>query len=267
MEKFKKASRIAYCIGLAGMVIPQFFYGTFGVNFFPPWPGLPWVAVWALLFTVLTLAACVAIVFEISARIVSLLLGGLLLAMYILGDIPYELFIDPYKNHLGSWTELLKESALAGGAFVVAGSFPAGTDSNRSVLIRVLEKLIPFGPALFCITMILYGYAHFLYTQFILTLVPHWIPGPTFWTLFAGVMLMASGIVVILNIKRKIVAILLGVMISIWLFIIHIPLAIADPLGKNGNEPISAFSAVAFIGIAFLIAANATTTKPKKILS
>ena len=257
MEKLEKAGRIAFCIGLAGMVVPQFFYGKFGNNFFPAWPGLPWLPFWASLFTIVTVGACIVIAFEQKPRMAALLLGGLLLAMYVLGDIPYELFIDPYHNHLGSWANGLKESALAGGAFVMAGSFPADTSHKNSALIKILEKIVPLGPMLFCITMVLYGYAHFLYTQPISTLVPNWIPGHIFWTYFAGAALMALGLAIIFRIKIKLADLVLGAVIFLWLIMLHIPRAIADPDGDNSNEVVSAFSALAFSGIAFVIAATA----------
>jgi uncharacterized membrane protein YphA (DoxX/SURF4 family) len=258
MEKLKKAGRIAYCIGLAGMVVPQLFYTQFGNNFFPAWPHLPWVGLWSGLFTTIVLVACMAIIVEKQGRVASLLLGGLLLVMYCLGYIPYEIFLAPYADHLGTWGDGLKESALAGGAFVMAASFPVNLNAEKSTSIKWLEKLVPFGPLLFCITMILYGVSHFLYTKYISPLVPRWVPGSAaFWTDFAGAALICSGVAIVAGIKQKLVAILLGIMILIWLFIIHIPLVVADPYGNNANSIVSAFSALAFIGIAFVIAGNA----------
>ncbi|MDB5138205.1 MAG: hypothetical protein JWR12_121 [Mucilaginibacter sp.] len=261
MENLKKAARIAYCIGLAGMVFPQFFYKEFGNNFFPAWPGLPWLEFWAYFFTAVTMMACIAIVLEKNGRTVALFLGGLLLAMYCLGDIPYEITIDPYNNHLGSWTNGLKELALAGGAFVVAGSFPDKVTVKKSFPVKLLGKLISCGGIFFSITMILYGYAHFLYTQPISTLVPNWISSHLFWTYFAGAALVSSGIAIVLRIKLNITAMLLGTMIFLWLVLIHIPRAIADPSGNKANEIISAFSALAFSGIAFVIACGSVTKK------
>ncbi|HEY4324528.1 MAG TPA: hypothetical protein VGN20_11095 [Mucilaginibacter sp.] len=257
MNKFITAARLAYCAGLAGMVFPQFFYGEFGANFFPKWPGLPLVPFWTYLFTVISLAACIAIAFEKKGRIISLILGGLLLAMYCLGDIPYELIIDPYNKHLGSWGDGLKELALAGGAFAVAASFPEDAVAGKSILIKWLEKLIPFGRVFFCTTMILYGICHFFYTQPISTLVPNWIPGHIFWTYFAGVALIGLGFAIVLRIRLQIAAMLLGAIILIWLIILHIPMAIADPWGNKANSIVSSFSALAFIGTAFVIAGNA----------
>lgn len=261
METLKKVSRIAWCIGLAGMVIPQLFYNEFGSNFFPAWPGLPGVAYWAWLFTIIVVAACFAIVIDSQARLVALLLGVLLLFMYCFGDIPYELMIDPYNNHLGSWADGLKELALAGGAFVVAGSVQTATKAAPSSLLKTLEKLIPLGRIFFSVMIVLYGYAHFLYTKPISTLVPHWVPGAMFWTYFAGAALMCAGIAVIFKVRLRITAMLLGIMILIWLIILHMPMAFTDPFGNKSNSLVSTFSALAFSATAFLIAATAADKK------
>ena len=262
MDKLVKLSRITFCIGLAGMVGPQLFYSAFGNNFFPAWPHLPLVPVWVCLFTVAVLAACIAIVFRIKARTAALLLGGLLLAIYIFGYFTYDLFVAQYNNHLGTWADGLKESALAGGAFVVAGSLPADSSVQKSVVLRFLQKLIPFGPFLFCTTMVLYGICHFLYTQPISGLVPAWIPGHMFWTYFGGSALILGGVTVTLKIKLNITAFLLGLMILIWLFIIHIPLSVNDPFGNNSNSIVSAFSALSFCATAFIISGMAASERP-----
>jgi len=254
MEKFIKPARIAYAIGLTGMVLPQLFYGQFGPNFFPAWPGLPLTAIWTWLFTLLVIAACTAIIFEKNGRTASLILGGLLLAVYCLGYIPYELIIEPHGSNLGSWADGLEELALAGGAFVVAGTFPKQLN-RQTVLIKLLEKLIVFGPALFSLTMILFGICHFLYTQYISPMVPAWFPGSAmFWTRFAGVALIGAGVTITVGIKQKLAATLLGIMIFIWLIIIHIPSLFPGLFGSHCALLVSAFSALAFAGIAFLIA-------------
>lgn len=261
MEKLKKAGQVAYGIGLAGMVLPQFFYRVFGPNFLPPWPGLPWITFWVYVFTTVVLIACIAIIFKKKPRTASLILGALLLLMYIFGDIPYELIIDPQKNDLMSWTAGLTGLAIAGGAFVMAGSFPHEINIEKSGFLKSLEKLIPLGSICFCITMILYGLCHFLYTKSVSTLIPAWVPGPMFWTYFAGAALMAAGFAIVFRFKLNITALLLGGMIFLWFIVLHIPRAIADPFSNNFDEPISALSALAFSGIAFVIAAGKPRAK------
>jgi len=262
MEKFKKVARIAYCIGLAGMIIPQYFYKQFGGNFFPAWPNLSLLTVWVYLFSTIVLAACLAIIFERKGREAALILGGLLLLIYVFGYIPYELFVAKYADHLGTWGDGLKEPALAGGAFVIAGSFPREETVQSPGFIKWLEKLVPLGPLFFCITMVLYGLCHFLYAVYISPMVPGWIPGQMFWTYFAGTALMCAGLAIVFNIKRKLAANLLGIMILIWLIMLHIPRAIAAPFANYANEPVGAFSALAFCAIAFAIAWSGRSEKP-----
>ena len=257
MEKLIKAGRVFYGVMIATLGIQQIFYADFRPVIFPAWlitmPGLAFLAYFT---SIVLIIAGLAIIFEKRAREVSLSLGGIFLLLLFLGQVPYELIADPYSNHLGVWSNPLKELVLAGGAFAVAGSFPVDEvgDGKRSLGISVLEKLIPFCGVFVSITMILFGIDHFLYAEFVSKLVPAWIPGQLFWTYFAGVALIGSGVAIILKIKLKLVALLLGAMIFLWFIFLHIPRAIADPYGDKGNELTSVFEALGFSGIAFVIA-------------
>jgi len=204
MDILIKAARLFYAICMAGLAFQQFFYADFRPVIFPTWPsGIPGLAIWAYLSSIIFIVSAVAIVLGKRAREVSLVLGGILLLLFCFGYVPYELFVEPYSKHLGTWTNPLKELALSGGAFVIAGSFPEEKLSVRkkSLLIRILEKIIPFGPIFFSITMISFGIDHFFYTQFVSTLVPAWVPDHIFWTYFAAVTLIGSGVAIILKIR------------------------------------------------------------------
>jgi uncharacterized membrane protein YphA (DoxX/SURF4 family) len=97
--------------------------------------------------------------------------------------------------------------------------------------------------------------------SFVETLVPSWIPWHSFWTYFAGIALIASGFAIIINIKARLAAFLLGIMIFIWLAVLHLPRGIADPHIGHGNELRSVFESLAFSGIAFVLAG----TSKKKV--
>lgn len=249
MENLSRLWRFLFAIGLFALAIQELVNSDFLVVIlpagFPAW--LPHRMIFDWIFSVPLAIASICIILELKARPISLLTGGILLLMVIL----FQAIGQQYPMHLGSWTAAFKELTLSGGAFIAAGSL--SRENKVSELENFLEKLIPAGKYFFAITMVVFGYMHFLYLDFVTTLVPSWIPWHLFWTYFAGVALMAGGLGIILNIKRHLAANLLGIAIFIWFIVLHIPRAIADPNSGAGNEISSVFEALSFSGIAFLI--------------
>ena len=102
--------------------------------------------------------------------------------------------------------------------------------------------------------MISFGILHFLYAKDVSDYVPSWVPNRLFWTYLAGTGLLVSGLAIILKIKPRLAATLLGAMIFIWFIILHIPRVIVSPVAYMGSEVTSALIALAYCGIAFVIA-------------
>jgi hypothetical protein len=204
-----------------------------------------------------------AIVFEKKTGPISLLLGCVLLLIFCFTYIPYEFKVGSNYLHLAEWDNPGKELALAGGAFVIAGCF---SEKNRNPLLRFWGKLMPIGAVLYSIPIIFFGILHFIYTKEASTLVPSWVPNPIFWTYLAGVGLLGSGIAIILKVRPGLFAALLGTMIFIWVIILHIPRVIASPVADLGGEVTSAFIALAYSGIAFVIAGAAKKMGPAGIV-
>jgi uncharacterized membrane protein len=101
--------------------------------------------------------------------------------------------------------------------------------------------------------LVLAGVQHFLFAQFVVTLVPTWIPGAMFWTYFAAVALIAGGVGIIFPPTSRLAAALVGAMIFIWLLVLHIPRGVSM---HNQNEWTAAIEALAFSGIAFALVAR-----------
>jgi uncharacterized membrane protein YphA (DoxX/SURF4 family) len=101
--------------------------------------------------------------------------------------------------------------------------------------------------------MIAFGTDHFLYVPFVASLVPVWIPGPIFWTYFAGVALIAGGVGMMMPMTARLAATMVGIMLFLWVLMLHIPRAIADPFSLIGNEWTSVFQALALSGVAFIL--------------
>jgi len=206
--------------------------------------------IWGAMFIV----AGAGIIFKRGARQISLLFGGLLLLIFCFYYIPYQLFTDPNYMHLADWENAEKELAFAGGALVIAGSF---SSQDETGLLRFLAKLIPSGAILFAITILSFGMLHFMYGAAVAGMVPSWIPWHLFWIYFAGAALVGSGIAIIFKIKIGLIATLLGIMIFLWFVLLHIPRIVAAAPADMPDEITSAFLALAYSGIAFVIAGSA----------
>jgi len=109
--------------------------------------------------------------------------------------------------------------------------------------------------------MILAGIQHFQFAQFVQTLVPVWIPGHLFWTYFAGVALIAGGFGLFLPPTARLAAVLTGLMIFLWVVLLHIPRALAAAPEQARNEWVAVFEALACAGIGFVLAAGPESGK------
>ncbi len=246
-----------FAICIIALGIQQLIYADFMLVIMPPWPSwLPGRMVLSFIGSALLICLGAGMLFEKTARRAAVLLGILMLLLVVAFHIPFT----QDRLNLGSWNNGFKALTLCGGAFIVAVTVPVYTSSTRGILY----KLTPLWRFFFSITLIVFGCEHFMYIDFVVTLVPSWIPGHLFWSYFAGVALIAGGTGITLGIVPKLAANLTGVMIFLWFVMLHIPRAIADPHSGNGNEWTSVFESLGFSGIALLIAGTFTERAGKK---
>ncbi|MBS1524537.1 MAG: hypothetical protein JST19_02745 [Bacteroidetes bacterium] len=256
MEKYNWLWRTIFASGLIALAVQQLFYGDFRPVILPPghdWHSIRLVGTW--IFSILITAAGLCIILNIRGRPVSAVLGALLLLIVIVFHIPYALMNTP--QHFFVWVNPLKEFAFGGGAFVVAGTLRK--EGKTSAPIDFLEKFIPYSRFAFAILLVLFGWSHFLYADFVATLIPNWIPAHMFWTCFAGGALIAGGLGIM--IRSRLAALLTGIMLFAWFLVLHIPRAVASLPGDLGNEWSSVFEAFAYIGVAFILAGRRMVEK------
>jgi len=240
--------RIFFALGIIGIGIEHFFFR----EFIPVIATLPAAisgrSSLVYLCGIALVAAGLAILLNIKARPVAIVLGAALLVLLVVDHLPYRLAHNP--EILGFWGNEFKILTLAGGAWIAAGSLIRQKTevSSGDSFMSISRYFLP-------LTVTVFGFEHFLYSEFVATLVPGWIPGHLFWTYFAAVALMLSGIAMIVNIQARLASLLLGIMIFLWFLMLHIPRAIADPTSGIGNEVASVFEALAFSGIAFILCA------------
>jgi uncharacterized membrane protein len=254
MQKLNTLGRFFIAIAMIAFGAQHFIYLDFVTRVFPKPPSwIPAHAFLAVVFGAILIAAGCAMMIEKAARPAALLLGAVILGSFALLYLPLLLTTPPNG---GLWTRAGKGLALAGACFLVAGSLPVkwdGPANSLAAVVQALENLIPSGRFFIAAFLILGGIEHFIYVEFVASLVPSWIPGRLFWTYFAGVALIAGGVGICIGLTSRLAGALSGLMIFLWVLLLHIPRAVADL--HDANETTAVFEALAISGAAFLVAA------------
>jgi uncharacterized membrane protein YphA (DoxX/SURF4 family) len=219
-------------------------------------PALPaWVPaqrVLAYLVGVALVVLGLAIVSGRMPRTAATVLAAMILAMLVV--LYPTTFLNPDIDRPllrgFMWTNPLKCLALLGGAAIVAGWWP---DRMRGIAGPGIGRWERAGHVLLAIFLVVGGVQHYWYRQFVDALVPAWIPpSQRFWTLFAGTALVAGGAGMLASRTARLAASLAGLMIFLWVILLHVPRAYAGP--ARANEAAGVFEALALSGVALLVA-------------
>ena len=246
MEKLIKPGRIVYAIGIISLgvlciLLKDFIFGR------PPaakWAAnIPGKLVWAYVSGSLVILCGLAIIIQVRARTAALLVGALILVFSFLTRHLYE---------MTDWVGAYKALALAGGSFIIAATF-SGNDTTHSTRIAVNDRLIFTGCLFFSLFFIICGLAHFKFATFIIKdFMPSYLPFPAFWTYFCGICLLAGGVGLLIPQIKKWAALLSGIMIAGWFFLLHIVRFAADT--SNAGDRLGLCESFTIAGILFVLA-------------
>jgi uncharacterized membrane protein len=245
VDRLVSLGRFFYAIGMIAFGLEHIVFGGFVTRVVPSMPAtMPGgLIVWRYAVAAILIASGLAILFRFYARAIALLLGLLIFLSVILLYVP---LVAPTPTNGGLLTMMFKAVAFSGGAFAIARTFAKSNPHASGLALLWIGRLF-FGSFL-----VLCGILHFIYRDFVATLVPQWIGNQMFWTLFAGVSLIAGGIGINVPRLSRPAALLVGLMIFSWVFLVHIPRAMAAKPGDS-NELTAVFEAIAMSGIAFVL--------------
>lgn len=264
MEKLLKIGQYFFAIGLFGIGVEHFIYQDFMMGRAPAWPAsLPGKLLWAYLTGTVFIITSLAVFTGKSVRAAMFIAVALVLLWAFLRHIPV-LATSQFLS--GAWTAAGKALVFMGGALAVAGAAPKASAPNKTFLAKWMNFESTFIiTARICLGLFLVitGIQHFMYTAFVATLIPEWFPGnPVFWTYFSAVTLIAGGLGLFIPKTASLAALLSGVMIFCWFWIVHIP-----RIHVSVSDNIAVFEALAFSGIAFIVAkfpAESVNLQPRK---
>jgi hypothetical protein len=246
MFSLVKPGRIMFAIGIIALAILSFIMHDFIVGRPPAWPaGVPSTGLNYVLAGICILCG-LAIIFDTGGRIGALAIGlVILISSFLIRYLPSLIHATKAEDILWS-LNAYKTLALAGSAFIVAASFPAGRAGSN-------EKLALAGSILLALFLVLGGISHFHFDKFVFDFIPAYIPFHAFWTYFCGVALIAGGIGIVIRPTRYLAALLSGIMILGWFILLHIPRFYSNT--NDASDRMGLCESFAFAGALFVLAA------------
>lgn len=240
-----------FAAGMIAIGIEHFIFDDFVMGRAPVWPeAVPGKLIWAYFTGIIFVLAGLAILLNMKARSAALVAGTLIFLWALLRSIPV-IAADSFLS--GEWTRAGKALTFFGGAFAIAGTLPLDVTDPKSAFTKFMSlsnEFIILGRICLGIFLVMTGIQHFLFTEFVASLIPEWFPGNTvFWTYFAGVALVAGGVGLFIPKTAWLAALLSGLMIFSWFWIVHIPRTFFST-----SDGIAVFEALAVSGIAFVLA-------------
>jgi uncharacterized membrane protein len=243
-----KTGKLFFGVSVLAIGIIHIVNGNFPVGLMPVVASLPARPLFAYLTGILIIVAGALILTKKYEREGAILSGIIFLLSLILVDVP-KIIINIKSPDW--WTVVFEIFSFFSGALILAGIV-----SISKSFYNPRRKLWLTGSYIFAIALIIFGAQHYMYAQFIATLIPKWIPGSNIWPYIIMVAFIAAGLSIIIQKQVDLSAALLSLMFFLWVCIVHLPRVIANI--KTEPEWTSMFVALAMSGIALFISGSAT---------
>jgi uncharacterized membrane protein YphA (DoxX/SURF4 family) len=227
-------------------------------------PVIPWVvgAPAAYLTGIALIAASACIAVRYKARLAAALLGILFLLFDVLLQIA-RVVAKPLD--VGVRTCAVETLTMCAAALILAGTLPLDPQVPPW-WDRAVDWLATAARYIFAFSMLVFGIDHYLVFAFIVSLVPHWIPGGGwFWAQVTSIAFLAAAISIASGWMARLAAAMLGLMFVLWFLTLHLPRVMSYPRSHNPDEWSSAFIALAVCGGSWILAASLSPGKPKRL--
>jgi uncharacterized membrane protein len=218
----RSAGAVVFAIGLAAIAVQNFIAGDFVTELQPVPASIAARAALAYVNGALLLAATAAIALGLRVRLAAMFTTLLLASWLVFLQIP-RVIANP--NAGNAWTPALEIFAMFGAGLMVTAL--SSDDSDRQRLLATI------GLTCLAATLPAFGVLHFIYWEYVASVIPAWIPGHVFWAYFTGVAHLVAGIAIIISFApafrrlAHIAASLWALMVGLWVVVLHVPRALA----------------------------------------
>lgn len=203
LERLTSAGR--YVLALAfvafGMQDLVCLKPTLGLEPLPGWLPAPWL--WAVLSGAVLIGCGLSILINRRAGLAATVAGGLLTFWILALHLP-RLVAAPTNG--SAWTVGFETLAIVGAAWTLAGG--AARRAGR----------LAYG-----FSLPVFGVLHIIYWQYIVSVLPAWLPWPLFWTYGTAAAFLAAGAAIVSGVHARLAAIWTGIMFLSWVLMLHAP--------------------------------------------
>ena len=261
-EKIVALANVCYAVPLAVFGALHLFGPDFVKALVPPYmPGGRMF--WVYFVGCALIAASLSIATKIAVRWSGLLVGIMMFMfvamLYLPGGLRQMHAHIPWTRARFTWTIVCRESSFGGAGWLLAASAMNGWRGP------VKTTLITVGRIVIAIAAIFFGIQHFLHPLGLPGVplekeMPLWVPARALIDYVTGAALLACGVSILLNVKTRIVAAVVGGWILLTILVIYAPVmisALSSPDIEVQVEGINYFADTLFFAGVILAAASA----------
>jgi uncharacterized membrane protein YphA (DoxX/SURF4 family) len=238
-----KVGRVFFGIAITAFGIQYLFYAHSPNPHVIGPPFVPGRLLWAWIAGAIFCAGGVSIVANTNVRLMAALVGVVLALRIVLIHAPV---LAANLHDPGPWTSGFETVGMCSGAWALVASSSSGGRVKQSLMVAVRIGLASL--------LVVVGVQHFMYAQFVATLVQRWMPWHLFWAYFIGVAFFATASALVTGKLVRLATAMLGLMLFLFVFSLHLPRVVAA--SHNGNEWTSMFVAAAMCGTAWILAGS-----------
>jgi uncharacterized membrane protein len=187
----------------------------------PKW--LPGRTAVAYLCAVISLGSGIGLLWRRSASVASRVLFGALLVWLLVLRLPNLFYQTPLV--LVAWT-FGATAVMVAGAWVLYSWFAYERERSRFGFLADARG-VRIARALYGLSLIPFGLAHFMYVDATTVLIPAWLPWPTAWAYFTGAAFIAAGLAVSVGVLAPLAAALSTLQMGLFGLIVWVPRVVA----------------------------------------
>jgi uncharacterized membrane protein YphA (DoxX/SURF4 family) len=162
---------------------------------------------------------------------------------------------DP--GNLGVWLGVAESTVLFSGGWILAALL-VGPHTRARMPSLTGEGAMRLARLLFGLACLPLGLSHFVYSAATAGMIPAWIPAHLGFAYFTGACHFAAGLGILFGVFPRLAATLEAAMISLFVLLLHIPGAVADPSSRMMWTMV--FVATALAGAVWANAASLKST-------